>query len=218
MTDTTITDPSGFLPSTKSTPHDLVLLGEAALKDPVLAGIVQLESATIPVEGTIRNVNVLLGYQGIVGIKTGNNDQDPGCFLFASKQAVGTSTVMIIGVVMNGSTLGKAMWAALPLIRSAVSNFSEVTVVHAGDAVGTYVAPWQPAVSAVASQDLTLVTWSSIPVTAHLSLQDIHAPAGNGTQVGLLTAVSNTRYKLPIVLKQAIHRPNVFWRLTHPVL
>ena len=48
MTDTTITDPSGFLGTTISTPSDLVILGEAALANPVVAQIVERDYRHYP--------------------------------------------------------------------------------------------------------------------------------------------------------------------------
>lgn len=217
MTATTITDPSGFLPTTVSSPRDLVVLGEAAIANPVIAGIVALPDATIPVQGTIRNVNVLLGQEGIVGIKTGNNDQDPGCFLFASTHTIGEQKIIIVGVIMDGPTLGTAMWDSLPLIRSAAQAFSVVTVARAGDPVGSYRVPWQSAVSATVQHDLTIVAWSGTTLTASLDLQTLQVPINTHATVGTLTVHADRIYSVPIVLEQRAEKPNILWRLTHPL-
>lgn len=78
-------DASGLDPSTVSTAHDLVLLGEAAMQNAVLAEIVAKPSVNgFPLMGTISNTNTLLGQNGIVGAKTGNTDQAGGVFVFAA--------------------------------------------------------------------------------------------------------------------------------------
>src|SRR6202022_3063452 len=69
---TTFADPAGVSLQTVSTPSDLLLLGMAAMKDGVLAQIVGLPQATLPVAGTVYNVNAALGQSGIIGIKTGS--------------------------------------------------------------------------------------------------------------------------------------------------
>lgn len=219
MTATTVTDPSGFLPTTLSTAHDLTLLGEAALANPVLAQIVSEPSAVIPVQGAISNVNVLLGQEGIVGIKTGNNDQDTGCFLFAARQSVGTQQVTIVGTLMDGPDLGTTLWDALPLISSAASGFREHTVIAAGSTAAAYATGWQGTVAAVAGKALTLVTWNDSATTAQVRLQHVRPSARAGATAGTLT-VRNTAapavYTVPLVLKQSVNKPNIFWRLTHP--
>src|SRR5882672_4752534 len=79
LTQTTIgDDASGYSPSTVSTAPDLVQLGEAALQNPVVAQIVRQHSAVLPVAGTVTNADTLLGTNGIIGIKVGNNNQDRG--------------------------------------------------------------------------------------------------------------------------------------------
>ena len=83
-------DASGYDPSTTSTAHDLVLLGELALRNPVIAGIVAQPSVTgIPLTTTVKNINSLLGTNGVIGVKTGNTTQAGGVFVSASQVVVG---------------------------------------------------------------------------------------------------------------------------------
>jgi D-alanyl-D-alanine carboxypeptidase (penicillin-binding protein 5/6) len=218
MTNTTITDPSGFLGTTVSSAHDLVILGEAAVANPVIAHIAAQTTATIPVQGIINNVNILLGQDGIVGLKTGNNDQDQGCFLFASRQTIGPQTVTVVGVIMNGPSLGTAMWDALPLISSAAATFHNVTVVKAGNPVATYTTAWGNQGTILAQQDLSIIAWNNSAITTSISLHRLQAPLSAGSSVGTLTvndATSHTKYYVPLRLQQSIKQPSLFWRFTH---
>ncbi|HEY5667670.1 MAG TPA: hypothetical protein VIR03_00735, partial [Candidatus Saccharimonadales bacterium] len=110
-------DASGFLPDTTSTTADFIHLGELALNNPIIAEIVQQKSATIPVHGVIYSTNARLGFNNIIGIKTGLTDQAGGCFLFASRYTVPGSSkpIVIIGVIMGTQTLLEALNASEPL-------------------------------------------------------------------------------------------------------
>ncbi|MEA2641422.1 MAG: hypothetical protein QOF51_2816, partial [Chloroflexota bacterium] len=81
MTSTHFADASGVSPQTVSNAPDLILLTQAALDDPVFADIVSQQEATIPVAGTVFNVDTALGQNGIVGVKTGSTPEAGGCFV-----------------------------------------------------------------------------------------------------------------------------------------
>src|SRR5262249_37174168 len=80
MTPTRYTDPSGYDDATVSTAVDQVRIVVRAMHLPVFASIVSTSSATLPVAGTVRNTNTLLGHAGFVGVKTGSDHAAGGCF------------------------------------------------------------------------------------------------------------------------------------------
>lgn len=208
------TDASGFLPSTKSTTHDLVLLGEAALQNPVLAQIVNQTHATLPVAGTVPNVNWLLGEDGIIGIKTGNNNQSGGVYIFAAKYAITpTHSVTIIGALQNTPTLQNALDAGIVLLNSAKRNFSLMNSVVAGQTVGHYSVPWGSSVAAVATRAVPVVAWAQKPPQPVVSLHTIQAPQTTGTTVGTLSSGGSDPGTTTLVLQQKITSPSWWWRL-----
>ncbi|MGH2718766.1 MAG: D-alanyl-D-alanine carboxypeptidase family protein, partial [Actinomycetota bacterium] len=94
MTETVVAgDASWFLASTVSTPADEVLLGQAALANPVIASISSQKSMTLPGGRKENSTDLLLGVDGITGIKTGNTDQAGGVFVFTAKHQVGSQTI-----------------------------------------------------------------------------------------------------------------------------
>ena len=76
-------------------------LTDVSIKNPVFAEIVALPEAEIPVVGTIRNYNDLLGVNGVFGIKTGSTDEAGGNLVFASRLTVGSRKLTIVGAVFN---------------------------------------------------------------------------------------------------------------------
>jgi serine-type D-Ala-D-Ala carboxypeptidase (penicillin-binding protein 5/6) len=103
MTATRYTDPSGLAASTVSSAADQVVLGAAAMHQPTLAAIATMRSAVIPVAGLVRNLNTLLGQDGIAGLKTGSDSAAGGCVLLASWRDVrgGGSRVLIVAAVLG---------------------------------------------------------------------------------------------------------------------
>jgi D-alanyl-D-alanine carboxypeptidase (penicillin-binding protein 5/6) len=101
MTHTRYTDPSGYDDTTVSTAADQVRIAARAMRLPVFASIVSTPSATLPVAGTVRNTNTMLGYDGFVGIKTGSDDAAGGCFAFRAVRWIDGKRTTITGVVLG---------------------------------------------------------------------------------------------------------------------
>ena len=101
MTHTRYTDPSGYEDTTVSTAADQIRIVDRAMRLPVFARIASLRSATLPVAGTVRNTNALLGRDGFVGIKTGSDDAAGGCFAFRAIRRIDGKQTTITGVVLG---------------------------------------------------------------------------------------------------------------------
>jgi serine-type D-Ala-D-Ala carboxypeptidase (penicillin-binding protein 5/6) len=101
MTHTRYTDPSGYDDATVSTAADQVRLVDLAMRLPVFARIVATPSATLPVAGTVRNTNALLGRNGFVGVKTGSTAAAGGCFAFRAIRWIDGKQTTITGVVLG---------------------------------------------------------------------------------------------------------------------
>ena len=101
MTQTHYTDPSGYDDGTVSTAADQVRIVVRAMRLAAFATIVATPSATLPVVGTVRNTDTLLGRDGFIGVKTGSDTAAGGCFAFQSVQWVGGKRTTITGVVLG---------------------------------------------------------------------------------------------------------------------
>jgi serine-type D-Ala-D-Ala carboxypeptidase (penicillin-binding protein 5/6) len=209
-------DASGYSPGTVSTAHDLLLLGQAALRNPVIAQIVAQPAATVPVAGTVRNVNWLLGKDGINGVKTGNTDQAGGVFLFSAQETfTNGQSVTVLGVIMDTSaTLQQTLDESVPLLESVESNFKLTPLVTAGQVVGTYDVPWTGSVNAIASTSLSTVVWQGQDVAPTIALTRLGTPVTKGTQVGTVS-YKVTKTTVPIVIDKSVPSPSWHWRFSH---
>ncbi len=209
VTNTTVADASGYSPSTVSTPSDLIIIGQEALTYPVLAEIVNQESATIPLAGTVYNVNSDLGQSDINGIKTGNTDEAGGCFLFSATRTISGKQITLIGAVQKLETLSDALSVAPDLVDMGFENFVYAEGVPVSKSVGTLTTAWGETSDVIAKDDISQVVWSGTSLTRTVTT----SPAISGT-VGKVT-VGN--YSTDLILKTDLSKPSIIWRLTHPI-
>lgn len=207
LSKTHLEDTSGYSPKTVSTPRELVLIGEEALKNQVLAQVVNQKQAMLPVVGLVNNVNTDLGQRDINGIKTGNTDEAGGCLLFSATRRIGNKDVTLVGAVQALPDIQQALNAAPDLVDNGFLNFVYVAGLPAQ--VGTMTAPWAKPVNIIPSGDISQVVWSGTPlkrdISVHSGLHGVVGQAKIGNQVSDLT------------LESSIPQPSLGWRLMHPL-
>lgn len=216
LTSTSIEEPTGVSPNNRSTVADLVELGKLAEANPVIAEIVSTQTLDVPEIGTIENRNELLGVDGIDGIKTGTLDEAGACLLFSQDHVVGSTTITVVGVVLGGPDHDTIDAAIRSLLAEVDAGFTEVALTTKGEQFATYDTPWGDAAAAVAANDASIAVWSATPVTAAVSVDDLHL-AKRGTEVGELVFTAGTQtVTVPLELSATIEDPGPWWRLTNP--
>jgi serine-type D-Ala-D-Ala carboxypeptidase (penicillin-binding protein 5/6) len=213
LSNTHVGDTNGFSDTTTSTADDLVKIGLTAIKDPVIAAVVGESSAQVPVAGTINNINVLLGQDGIVGIKTGQTGEAGGCYLFAAKHTVQGHQLTLVGAVLGQASLTDAMRAAPPLLTAADSGFETLTVIHKDQLLGHYTASWGASAPFKSATNLLLLVWKGVAIKI-VSRPDTIKSASAGSAVGKVTASSlQQSASSDLVLSQKLSSPSPLWRL-----
>ncbi len=213
-------DASGLDPSTISTADNLVKLGLLIMQDPVLSVIVGEKTASIPEVGVITNTNNFLGKDGIVGIKTGNNDQDPGAYVVAATKVVDGQELTLVGAIMGQKSIYDAKQAGRSLLNSATDDFGTKTVVRTGDVVGSYTTPWGATSNLIATQNVGVFGWRSTDIIARVSLNNVKPPLASSQTVGRILVTSTAGKQLAsgtIAVSTSIPEPSLQWRLTHPL-
>lgn len=214
MDDTNFDDASGYSPKTVSTSSDLVKLAVNAMDNPVIAEIASQEEADIPVAGRIYNVNMLLGRNGIVGVKTGNTEEAGGCFMAAAVKEVGGKKIIAVSVIMGAPNLSVALRDSVPLVQSVLAGFSEVTIARAGDQVGTYNQPWAKPIPLKVQSDLRGVVWQDSSVGTDLTIDKPSSVAAAGAKVGSVKVdIGRDSAESDVVITQGTSKPTILWRL-----
>jgi len=217
LTTVRIQEPTGLDFGNVASASDLVVLGKLALEHPVLAQIVATAETEIPGVGVITNRNILLGTDGIDGIKTGTLEETGANLLFSADRTVGSEIVTIIGVVLGGVDQATVRPAVQSMLASAAVGFQSVELAPAGQEWGQYTTAWGDAASAVTAQALQAVVWDGADIDPVRELEEVRlAPAG--TDVGDLTfTVGERTFSTDLVLDATIDDPGPWWRLGHPL-
>lgn len=217
MAHTKFADTSGASPGSVSTPSDLVRLGMQAMSNPVLASIVAMPQADLPVAGTVYNVDAVLGQSGIVGIKTGSGLNTGANFLFASKQTIDNRNILVVGCVMGQATLDAAFNASKTLIAAVAPALHVRRVIAQNQSVAKYTTPWGNETDLVSQVDVDLVEWPGMILRQHLDAGSIvvDQPLAAGTKEGTEHVVlGDYNLEVPLVTADPLYPPGRLWRLT----
>ncbi|MBO0746597.1 MAG: D-alanyl-D-alanine carboxypeptidase, partial [Candidatus Dormibacteraeota bacterium] len=213
---TTFADVSGLSENTVSVPADLVRLGQAALDNPVLSGIVQQEQAMLPVAGLEVNVNYALGQGGIFGIKTGNTTAGGAIYLFAGNvQLASGAKVYLVGAVQGLPTLDAAFTVAKTMLAAAPASLRTLHAVSKNQTVGRYDLPWGGGSDVVSTRDLDVIVWTGTAVRRTLRARAVRPPVSSGTTVGnLRVSAGDAVFDLPVTNVDPLSAPGPLARLT----
>ncbi|MFD5316170.1 D-alanyl-D-alanine carboxypeptidase family protein, partial [Streptomyces sp. NPDC127098] len=220
MENTTYTDPSGLNSDTVSTAEDQVLLGRAAMEDPVFREIVGSFSYDDSQGENHPNWNQLVTPgSGVVGIKTGTTTAAGGNLLFAAVQEIGGEQQTIIGAVLaqppdavNNSILTGALNAGRELIEFAQERLRGETVFSAGQEIGYVDDGLGGHTPLVVTEDVTAAGWDGLEVRVELAAGGDGVPgtADAGTEVGTVTVGGAS---VPVALGEELSEPGFTDRL-----
>ncbi len=223
LRDTHYADASGVTPKTVSTAAAQVRLAMDDMTMPAFRAIVGMTQATLPVAGTVYNVDALLGTDGIIGVKTGYTPQAGGCFVFAAVTKVGGRTRTVVGAVLGQqstpsqpSVLTAAFDASTALLTSAEPSLEQETVVRAGAVLGHLRAPWASTVALRATRTVTLTGLAGTRVRTVVDLPaSVTPPVAGGRHLGsALVELGGQEVRVPLASGGPLPGASLSWRLT----
>lgn len=219
MSSTTYTDPSGYDATTVSTAPDQLRLARAAMREPAFAAIVDERSAELPVAGTVENLNVLLGEDGYVGVKTGSDRAAGGCFMFAKDIIVGARRLTVLGVVLGqreGSLIPAALASARQLGDSAAAAVQLLTALPAGTRVLTATSADGRHATVVTKGALRALGWGGLTLAVNVAPVGVAPGRLRAGQRLATVAVDDVGGpSTAAVAGQSLGGPSLGWRLAH---
>ncbi len=221
MDQTVYADASGLDPGSISTASDLTMLAVRVMEEPVLAEVVGMARADLPIAGVVHNYDFVLGQQGIVGIKTGWTEQAGGCFVFAARrQLAGGAQAELLGAVLAQpgnaySGIEAAEQDSVALLATTWPRLEPVAPVQAGEVLGQVSSRWGSRTTLRAGSPLTLLGWPGLEVRLSSASDRLRAPVRAGEVVGrVLASVSGGRdLSVPVVAGGGLAGPTAEWRL-----
>ncbi|MBQ2638453.1 D-alanyl-D-alanine carboxypeptidase [Candidatus Saccharibacteria bacterium] len=193
-------DASGYDESTTSTPEDLAVIGYYVMKNPVLAEIVGLKSATVPVAGEISNTNKLLGQLGIVGVKTGYIGEPSGyCIISGYLEGEHIMTVSLLG----SATRERSFNGNLAVVEDLQEVLKSVLLISKGEEVGYYRGWWLEKVPITAAEDFSEINYKGASSSAEILVN------------ALEMKVEGKSYKIELSVPDFSRKPSLLQRFLH---
>ncbi|MCR5572460.1 MAG: serine hydrolase [Candidatus Saccharibacteria bacterium] len=189
-------DASGYSNTTTSTAADLAIIAQKLMENPVLAEIVGLKSHDVPVAGTIKNTNKILGQSGILGIKTGWIGASSGyCLATAYK----LNEHLITVIVLNATTRDVSFERSKTIVDALQASLKETMIVKKDQEVGYYESWWGGCAPIVATEDGSALIWTGTNPKVQLKMNE--SIDGQET-TGTLEFVSNNgNMSIPVTTK-----------------
>lgn len=221
LTGISLENPSGFGMGNTATPRALLQLGQIAVHHPVIGEIIATPSAEIPGAGVVKNSNKLLGETGFIGVKTGTigeTGQEDFNLLSAKEITVDGTTVRVYASVL-GQPDDEARYTASRSLYAEVQHAltDKSPAVRKDALLGTVTTAWGEKVEAVAGADARVALWNGATATATSSFS-LGEDWDEGARIGTLTVKGPLDAEdVQIELASALHGPDLWWRMTHPL-
>lgn len=217
MTQTHYADLSGVSPATVSNAVDQIKIAQAAMQDPIFREIVAMPQATLPVAGTVYNVNSMLGKHGIVGIKTGSTLDAGGCFVSATPVVVGTEKHYIIGVALGqktGQSLQTALDANIAMLDEVRSEFQLYPLAPTPTGFGQVITAWNSNSALNSAAPVQIWGYPGMTATLSVDVQQTQLPIPRGENMATLNIqAGQSVQKFPLQNADQINPPSILWRL-----
>lgn len=217
MTNTHYADASGVSPTTVSNAVDQIKIAQAAMEDPVFREVVAMPQATLPVAGTVFNVNWMLGKYGVVGIKTGSTSKAGGNFVSATPVTVGDKTHYIIAVVLGQQSvqsLKSAMDENVKILEQVRSEFKLYPITQPSSGFGQISSAWNSKSSLKTNQPIQIFGYPGMKVSFSIKLSNPQLPISPNKDVATMTVQAGQEIQtVPLQSTQQIKPPGLLWRL-----
>jgi serine-type D-Ala-D-Ala carboxypeptidase (penicillin-binding protein 5/6) len=220
MRDTHYVDTNGVDAGTISTAADQLRLTSAAMQIPAFAAVVDQQTVTLPMAGTLTNYVQQVGTDGIVGVKSGFTQAAMGCLVLAADRYVDGRPVLVLAAVTGQpgfQPLDTAADVTVPLLDATAANLRIVTVLSARETVAKVTAPWSTrTVKGVTSHAVDDVVWPGETLNITIARRGDFPRARPDATLGTLTVSVATKeaQSVRVVSTGAFTNPSMMWRLS----
>ncbi len=214
MKSTHYADPAGISLKTQSSAYDQVLLAQKAFELHAFRTIVGMTQATLPVCGTVYNVNYVLGKDGIVGIKTGSMPEIGANFVFAANHFVGYKQITLIGAIFGANGKEPLMTAlndSITLINNAKNILKLKEIIKKNQTIATLIYP-NAKTNLLAKDSVSSIVWPSKNIHFQIKINKyLKLPINKDQIVGYLVFDNK---EIPLIAQNSIKKPTVWQKLT----
>jgi D-alanyl-D-alanine carboxypeptidase (penicillin-binding protein 5/6) len=217
MNQTHFADASGISNQSVSTAGDILKVAAPDMADPVVASIVNNNSVTLPVAGTLSTYTPLLGLDGIIGVKSGYTDAAGGCDVVAVIRPVHGHPTLLLAAVTGQTgfeSLAQAGLHGLALVNAVQPLIGTSTVLRRG-VVAAQAGAGGSSVAARTNASVSMLTWPGAHATRVFHpVHHLSARARRGALAGSVVVTLGTqRVAVPVHLTRDIPQRSLLQRL-----
>lgn len=217
LTTISVADTTGFSPLNVATPRALIELARLAHADTVVSEAAALPSVTVPGVGSYLNRNLIVGVDGVTGLKTGTLDEAGACLLFSADHEVDGDTITVVGVVLDGPDHARVAADVRALLASIRDDYHRVTVATAGDVVARYDTPWGESVTLSVAETVDDLVWGSVQSSATVTAPTLQ-PGLTPPRVPMLSLrYGGVTTRIALEWSSTLRGPDLEWRLIRPL-
>lgn len=210
-------DTTGFSLLNRASPRALLDLGRLALADPVVAAAAALPDVTVPGVGTYENRNLIVGVDGVTGLKTGTLLEAGACLLFSAREVIDGEEVDVVGVVLAGPDHPTVADDVRVLLASARDDFHEVTIATAGQLVARYETEWGATASLHVAETVDDLVWGEVRAIGVVRAPEVQPGVPLPDPGSVTVRYGDRRVSIPLEWRGALEGPDLAWRLAQPL-
>jgi D-alanyl-D-alanine carboxypeptidase (penicillin-binding protein 5/6) len=217
LTGISVADTTGFSPENRASPRSLLRLARVATADPVVAAAAALPRVAVPGIGSFENRNLIVGADGVTGLKTGTLRASGSSLLFSAEHAGPTGEHRVVGVVLNGPDGPRVAADARALLLSVRDDYHEVELVAEGAVVARYSAPWGDTAEVRTATGVNDVVWGEMASVSTVRAPELQPGVDVDDEPTLEVRYAGERVRLPLQWVGTIDEPPLDWRLAQPL-
>ncbi|MBX9470770.1 D-alanyl-D-alanine carboxypeptidase family protein [Microcella sp.] len=212
-----VADTTGFSPENRASPRSLLRLARIATADPVVAAAAALPRVAVPGIGSFENRNLIIGVDGVSGLKTGTLRASGSSLLFSAEHAGPTGEHRVVGVVLNGPDGPRVAADARALLLSVRDDYHEVELVPEGSLVARYTSPWGDIAEVRTASGVDDVVWGEMVSVVSARASDLQPGVDVDDEPTLEVRYASERVRVPLQWIGTINEPPLDWRLAQPL-
>ena len=217
LTDISVADTTGFSPENLASPRSLLRLARVATAHPVVATAAALPNVTVPGIGSFDNRNLIIGVDGVTGLKTGTLRASGSSLLFSAEHAGPTGEHRVVGVVLNGPDGPQVAADARALLLSVRDDYHEIELVAEGTVVARYSTPWGDSAEVWVARDVDDIVWGEVSSSTIARAPTLQPGVDRVSEPLVEVRYAGQRVRVPVRWVGTIDEPPLDWRLEQPL-
>ena len=213
-----VADTTGFSPLNTASPRTLLDLARIAVADPVVSAAAALPEVSIPGIGTFDNRNLVLGIDGVTGLKTGTLRVAGACLLFSAQELIDGEMETVVGVVLAGPDHPTIAADVRTLLATVRDDYHELSLGEAGELVARYDTEWGSSVTLHLAETVDDTVWGRVQSVSFVRAPTVQPGMPLPDPGSVTVRYAERTSSIPLEWRGTLDGPDLAWRLAQPIV